>query len=112
MEGKDKKNYKPHMMYCKDGSSKKAKTYKEHLALKKKGCGHSPMKMDPNEKQPPKDRNMGKAKQDRNLPEKRKRGTRDKNGNIVGGIRGNVNGNKNPKLPTKRNTNNLNGKKN
>ena len=47
------KKYKPHMMYCKDGSEKKAMTYKEHLALKKKGCGHkkpkgkdSPMKMD------------------------------------------------------------------
>ena len=35
------KKYKPHMMYCKDGSEKKAMTYKEHLALKKKGCGHS-----------------------------------------------------------------------
>tara|TARA_Y100000592_G_C5364418_1_gene265295 strand:+ start:530 stop:718 length:189 start_codon:yes stop_codon:yes gene_type:complete len=45
----DKANFKPHMMYCKDGSSKKAKTYQEHLALKKKGCGHSKkeaMKMD------------------------------------------------------------------
>ncbi len=48
------KKYKPHMMYCKDGSEKKATTYKEHLALKKKGCGHkkpkggnSPMKSDP-----------------------------------------------------------------
>jgi len=41
-----KKKFKPHMMYCKDGSEKKAMTYKEHLALKKKGCGHSPMKMD------------------------------------------------------------------
>ena len=48
------KKYKPHMMYCKDGSATKAMTYKEHLALKKKGCGHkkpkgkgSPMKMDP-----------------------------------------------------------------
>ena len=47
------KKYKPHMMYCKDGSATKAMTYKEHLALKKKGCGHknpkggnSPMKMD------------------------------------------------------------------
>ena len=37
---KDKK-YKPHMMYCKDGTSKRAMTYKEHLALKKKGCGHT-----------------------------------------------------------------------
>jgi hypothetical protein len=34
------KKYKPHMMYCKDGSATKAMTYKEHLALKKKGCGH------------------------------------------------------------------------
>ena len=35
-----KKKFKPHMMYCKNGSAKKAMTYKEHLALKKKGCGH------------------------------------------------------------------------
>jgi len=87
------KKYKPHMMYCKDGTEKKAMTYKEHLALKKKGCEHSPMKMDPykgkepNKKQPPKDRKMGKPKQDRKLPEKRKRGTRDKDGNIIGGIK-------------------------
>tara|TARA_R100001440_G_scaffold58062_1_gene77878 strand:+ start:71 stop:325 length:255 start_codon:yes stop_codon:yes gene_type:complete len=49
MKGKDKESFKPHMMYCKDGSSKKAKTYQEHLKLKKKGCGHSKkevMKMD------------------------------------------------------------------
>ena len=38
------KKYKPHMMYCKDGSEKKAMTYKEHLALKKKGCGHKKLK--------------------------------------------------------------------
>tara|TARA_R100001509_G_scaffold12590_1_gene6497 strand:- start:364 stop:621 length:258 start_codon:yes stop_codon:yes gene_type:complete len=65
MKGKDKKNYKPHMMYCKDGSSKKAKTYKEHLALKKKGCGHSPMKMDPNKGG--ETQGGGKAKQDPNI---------------------------------------------
>ena len=40
----DKKNFKPHKMYCKDGSTHNAKTYKEHMALKKKGCGHKPMK--------------------------------------------------------------------
>jgi len=34
------KKFKPHMMYCKDGSEKKAKTYQDHLDLKKKGCGH------------------------------------------------------------------------
>jgi hypothetical protein len=34
------KKFKPHMMYCKDGSAKKAKTYQDHLDLKKKGCGH------------------------------------------------------------------------
>ena len=35
--------YKPHKMYCKNGDVKKAMTYKEHLALKKKGCGHKPI---------------------------------------------------------------------
>ena len=40
---KDKK-FKPHKMYCKDGSIHNAKTYKEHMALKKKGCGHKPIK--------------------------------------------------------------------
>jgi len=34
------KDFKPHMMYCENGKPFKAKTYKEHLALKKKGCGH------------------------------------------------------------------------
>ena len=38
--GKTKKKYKPHMMYD-NGKSKKANTYEEHLALKKKGWGHS-----------------------------------------------------------------------
>jgi|TARA_Y100000015_G_scaffold42388_1_gene49825 hypothetical protein len=61
---KSKKNYKPHMMYCKDGSSKKAKTYKEHLALKKKGCGHSPMKMDPKKGET---ESGGKGKPDPNI---------------------------------------------
>ena len=37
---KHKKDFKPHMMYG-DGKSKKAKTYKEHMSLKKKGWGHS-----------------------------------------------------------------------
>ncbi len=36
-----KDKFKPHMMYCKGGKSYKAKTYKEHLALKKRGCGHT-----------------------------------------------------------------------
>jgi|TARA_R100001460_G_scaffold86166_1_gene127606 hypothetical protein len=44
MEGKDKKNFKPHKMYCKNGSVHNAKTYKQHLALKKKGCDHKPIK--------------------------------------------------------------------
>ena len=38
------KKYKPHMMYCKDGSEHNAKTYQEHLKLKKKGCGHKKFK--------------------------------------------------------------------
>tara|TARA_R100000664_G_C2731295_1_gene121783 strand:+ start:135 stop:368 length:234 start_codon:yes stop_codon:yes gene_type:complete len=40
----DKKNFKPHKMYCKDGSTHNAKTYKEHMALKKRGCGHTKKK--------------------------------------------------------------------
>ena len=44
MKSKSKKDFKPHKMYCKDGSTHNAKTYKEHMALKKKGCGHKPMK--------------------------------------------------------------------
>ena len=35
-----KKKFEPHNMYDK----KKAETHKEHLALKKKGYGHSPLK--------------------------------------------------------------------
>ena len=47
-----KKDFKVHMMYCKDGTEHEAKTYQEHLKLKKKGCGHKKpknkaMKMDP-----------------------------------------------------------------
>jgi len=41
-------------MYCKDGSVKKAKTFKDHLKFKGEGCGHKKpkdtdkvMKMDP-----------------------------------------------------------------
>ncbi len=36
-----KENFKPHKMYCKDGSVHNTKTYEEHLKFKKKGCGHS-----------------------------------------------------------------------
>ena len=43
MKHKNKK-FKPHKMYCKDGSVKNAKTYELHLAFKKKGCGHKPIK--------------------------------------------------------------------
>jgi|TARA_R100001480_G_scaffold129239_1_gene126807 hypothetical protein len=39
-----KGDFKPHKMYCKDGSTHNAKTYKEHMALKKKGCGHTKKK--------------------------------------------------------------------
>ena len=49
----DKKNFKPHKMYCKDGSTHNTKTYEEHLKLKKKGCGHSKkevMKLDGKDK--------------------------------------------------------------
>jgi len=33
--------FKAHMMYPKSGKGKKANTYSEHLALKKKGYGHT-----------------------------------------------------------------------
>ena len=37
-----KKDFKPHMMYDpKTGKGVKAGTYEKHLALKKKGYGHS-----------------------------------------------------------------------
>tara|TARA_R110000824_G_scaffold274575_1_gene463337 strand:+ start:318 stop:455 length:138 start_codon:yes stop_codon:yes gene_type:complete len=36
-----KKPYKKHMMYPKSGRGKMANTQKEHLALKKKGWGHT-----------------------------------------------------------------------
>ena len=35
-----KKDFKPHMMYCKDGKGYEAKTYQDHLKYKKQGCGH------------------------------------------------------------------------
>ena len=41
---KSAKKFEPHKMYCKDGTVHNAKTYKQHLALKNKGCGHKPMK--------------------------------------------------------------------
>tara|TARA_R100000655_G_scaffold50244_1_gene87802 strand:+ start:4884 stop:5021 length:138 start_codon:yes stop_codon:yes gene_type:complete len=36
-----KKTFKPHMMYSKAGKGVKANTYSAHLALKKKGYGHT-----------------------------------------------------------------------
>ena len=37
----DEKNFKPHMMYDpKTGKGYKAKTYQDHLDMKKKGYGH------------------------------------------------------------------------
>jgi hypothetical protein len=33
--------FKPHMMYDKSGKGYKADTYEQHLAMKKKGYGHS-----------------------------------------------------------------------
>ena len=36
-----KEDFKPHMMYSKEGKGVKATTYAKHLALKKKGYGHS-----------------------------------------------------------------------
>jgi hypothetical protein len=36
-----KSKFKPHMMYDKSGKGYKANTYAQHLAMKKKGYGHS-----------------------------------------------------------------------
>ena len=35
------KKFKPHMMYDKSGKGYKANTYEQHLAMKKKGYGHT-----------------------------------------------------------------------
>jgi len=40
MAKKEKKDFKPHIMYCEGGKAHKVTTYKAHLDLKKKGCGH------------------------------------------------------------------------
>ena len=47
---KHDKKVKPHKMYCKDGSVHDVKTYKEHKALMKKGCGHKKPKNQKNER--------------------------------------------------------------
>ena len=36
-----KEEFKPHMMYDKNGKGYKAETYEKHLAMKKKGYGHT-----------------------------------------------------------------------
>ena len=36
-----KDKFEQHMIYYKNGKGYKANTYKQHLALKKKGCGHT-----------------------------------------------------------------------
>lgn len=41
MKMKMKNKFKPHMMYDKSGKGYKANTYEQHLAMKKKGYGHS-----------------------------------------------------------------------
>lgn len=35
------KDFKPHTMYDKSGKGYKASTYEQHLAMKKKGYGHT-----------------------------------------------------------------------
>jgi len=35
------KDFKPHKMYCKDGSEHFAKTFAKHKSLAKRGCVHS-----------------------------------------------------------------------
>jgi len=39
--GKSKKDFKPHKMYDKNGKMHQANTYEEHMAMKKKGYGHT-----------------------------------------------------------------------
>ena len=41
IKAKAKDKFAPHMMYSPAGKGVRAATYKEHLALKKKGYGHS-----------------------------------------------------------------------
>ncbi len=36
-----KEEFKPHMMYDKNGKGYKAETYEQHLAMKNKGFGHT-----------------------------------------------------------------------
>tara|TARA_R100001510_G_scaffold52298_1_gene52894 strand:- start:2473 stop:2643 length:171 start_codon:yes stop_codon:yes gene_type:complete len=38
---KSPKKFKPHMMYDKSGKAYKANTMAQHLAMKKKGFGHT-----------------------------------------------------------------------
>ena len=45
-----KQEFKPHMMYSPNGAAKKANTYAEHLALEKKGWGHTKPKAKPKTK--------------------------------------------------------------
>ncbi|MAR11657.1 MAG: hypothetical protein CL681_17070 [Blastopirellula sp.] len=47
-----KKDFKPHNMYNpKTGKATVAKTYEQHLSLKKKGYGHSPPKKQTSKKE-------------------------------------------------------------
>ena len=39
-----KDKFKPHKMYCKDGSVHNANTFAKHMKLKNRGRGHRPMK--------------------------------------------------------------------
>lgn len=41
VKAKAKKKFTPHMMYDKSGKGKMANTHAEHLALGKKGYGHT-----------------------------------------------------------------------
>lgn len=45
-----KQEFKPHMMYSPDGEAKKANTFAQHLALEKKGWGHTKPKAKPKAK--------------------------------------------------------------
>ena len=52
-----KKDFKPHNMYNpKTGKATVAKTYEQHLSLKKKGYGHSPPKKQTSKKEKEKEK--------------------------------------------------------
>ena len=56
-----KEDFKPHMMYDKDGKAYKANTYEQHVKMKGKGYGHTPKKKKGKKKTAKKQDNMSYA---------------------------------------------------